>query len=65
MGNPADTGYLYWKWKPHGCELPQPDLGRFLELMRNKHWAFIGDLISKNYFQLFLCVLSTEAVGMC
>lgn len=54
-----DTGYLYWRWKPHFCESPRPDLGKFLELMRNKHWAFIGDSISRNHVQSFLCVLST------
>ncbi|PIN16779.1 hypothetical protein CDL12_10565 [Handroanthus impetiginosus] len=54
-----DTGYLYWRWKPRGCDLPRLDAERFLELMRNKSWAFIGDSISRNHVQSFLCVLST------
>ncbi|KAL0329979.1 UNVERIFIED_CONTAM: protein trichome birefringence-like 23 [Sesamum radiatum] len=54
-----DTDYLYWRWNPRGCELPRFDPTRFLELMRNKSWAFIGDSISRNHVQSFLCILST------
>ncbi|XP_031391196.1 protein trichome birefringence-like 23 [Punica granatum] len=54
-----DTGYLYWRWNPRSCELPPFDAGRFLELMRNKTWALIGDSISRNHVQSVLCMLST------
>ncbi|KAL6578756.1 hypothetical protein OROMI_008972 [Orobanche minor] len=54
-----DRGYLYWKWKPRGCDLPRVDPGRFLDLMRNKSWALIGDSISRNHVQSLLCILST------
>ncbi|XP_058096078.1 protein trichome birefringence-like 24 [Magnolia sinica] len=59
-----DSGYLYWRWKPRDCELPPFDSVRFLESMRNKHWAFIGDSISRNHVQSLLCILSkvSEAV---
>ncbi|KAL1552006.1 hypothetical protein AAHA92_12857 [Salvia divinorum] len=53
-----DSDYLYWKWKPRGCELARLDPGRFLDLMRNKTWAFVGDSISRNQFQSLLCILS-------
>lgn len=53
-----DTDYLYWRWNPQGCELARLDPWRFLELMRNKSWAFIGDSITRNHVQSFLCVLS-------
>ncbi|KAH6825021.1 hypothetical protein C2S53_000673 [Perilla frutescens var. hirtella] len=59
-----DTDYLYWRWNPQGCELGQPDPGRFLELMREKRWAFIGDSISRNHVQSFLCVLSTVEMAV-
>ncbi|KAL2547632.1 Protein trichome birefringence-like 23 [Forsythia ovata] len=54
-----DTGYLYWRWNPRGCELPQLDPKRFLGLMRNRSWAFIGDSISQNQVNSLLCILST------
>lgn len=53
-----DTGYLHWRWKPYGCELPRLDSLKFLEFMRNKTWAFIGDSIARNHVQSFLCILS-------
>ncbi|KAI8024512.1 Protein trichome birefringence-like 26 [Camellia lanceoleosa] len=46
-----DSEYLYWRWKPRDCELPKFDPKRFLNLMRNKSWAFIGDSISRNHVQ--------------
>ncbi|XP_010053104.2 protein trichome birefringence-like 23 [Eucalyptus grandis] len=60
MGNGRpDNGYMYWRWKPRNCELPQFNGRRFLELMRNKAWALIGDSISRNHVQSLLCMLST------
>lgn len=53
-----DRGYLYWRWKPHGCDLSQLDPKMFLDLMRNKSWALIGDSISRNHVQSLLCLLS-------
>lgn len=53
-----DAGYLYWRWKPQDCELPRFNSARFLEAMRNKSWAFIGDSISRNHVQSLLCILS-------
>lgn len=53
-----DTGFLYWRWKPRECELPPFDPERFLEMMRSKTWALIGDSISRNHVQSLLCMLS-------
>ncbi|XP_075644418.1 protein trichome birefringence-like 25 [Castanea sativa] len=53
-----DSGYLYWRWNPRNCELPRFNSERFLDLMRNKSWAFIGDSISRNHVQSLLCILS-------
>ncbi|EEF51320.1 protein trichome birefringence-like 23 [Ricinus communis] len=54
-----DSGYLYWRWNPRNCKLPSFDAQRFLELMKNKAWALIGDSISRNHVQSLLCMLST------
>ncbi|MCL7033457.1 hypothetical protein MKW94_007681 [Papaver nudicaule] len=53
-----DSGYLYWRWKPQGCEIPRFDAERFLEMMRDKSWGFIGDSIARNHVQSLLCILS-------
>lgn len=53
-----DSAYLYWRWSPRDCELPQFEAYRFLELMRNKAWALIGDSITRNHIQSLLCILS-------
>ncbi|KFK31890.1 hypothetical protein AALP_AA6G172200 [Arabis alpina] len=54
-----DSAFLYWKWKPNDCSLPRFDSQRFLQLMRNKSWALIGDSISRNHVESLLCMLST------
>lgn len=53
-----DKEYLYWRWNPRDCELPRLDPKRFLEMMRDKTWALIGDSISRNHVQSLLCMLS-------
>nr|DAD36324.1 TPA_asm: hypothetical protein HUJ06_006965 [Nelumbo nucifera] len=53
-----DSEYLYWRWSPRDCELQRFNAEKFLELMRNKAWALIGDSISRNHVQSLLCVLS-------
>ncbi|KAM0939431.1 putative PMR5 domain, PC-Esterase [Dioscorea sansibarensis] len=52
-----DTGYLYWRWKPFGCDVPLFDAEKFLEVMRNKSWALIGDSILRNHVQSLICLL--------
>ncbi|XP_061353014.1 protein trichome birefringence-like 25 [Gastrolobium bilobum] len=53
-----DSGYLYWRWNPMGCELPKFTPKKFFDIMRNKSWVFIGDSISRNHVQSLLCILS-------
>ncbi|KAI3955007.1 hypothetical protein MKW98_005010 [Papaver atlanticum] len=53
-----DSGFLYWRWKPRDCELPRFNAVKFLDSMRNKHWAFVGDSISRNHLQSLYCLLS-------
>ncbi|KAL9245402.1 hypothetical protein vseg_019063 [Gypsophila vaccaria] len=53
-----DSGYLFWRWKPRDCELSAFNPKMFLNLMRNKGFAFIGDSISRNHLRSLLCALS-------
>lgn len=57
-----DLRYLQWRWKPHDCELPLFDAKKFLKLVHGKAWAFVGDSISRNHFQSFLCFLAQVEV---
>ncbi|KAI3665781.1 hypothetical protein L6452_44414 [Arctium lappa] len=56
-----DRDFLKWRWKPHGCELPIFDPSKFLEMMRGKSLAFVGDSIARNHMQSLLCLLSRVA----
>ncbi|KAK6928000.1 Trichome birefringence-like, N-terminal domain [Dillenia turbinata] len=53
-----DSDFLKWKWKPHECELPDFDGIQFLEILRGKSLAFVGDSISRNHFQSLVCLLA-------
>ncbi|WOK95740.1 hypothetical protein Cni_G04447 [Canna indica] len=53
-----NTDYLYWRWKPYGCELSPLDARKFLNYMRNKSLVFIGDSILRNQMESLLCLLS-------
>ncbi|KAL0919706.1 hypothetical protein M5K25_011820 [Dendrobium thyrsiflorum] len=53
-----DMEFLNWRWKPDGCELPAFEPVRFLELMRGKSLAFVGDSLARNHMQSLMCLLS-------
>lgn len=57
FGRP-DTGFLKWRWKPDECELPIFDPRRFLELVRGRSLAFVGDSVARNHMQSLICLLS-------
>lgn len=52
-----DNGYENWRWKPDKCDLPRFDARRFLELMRGKTLAFVGDSVARNQMESLLCIL--------
>ncbi|CAH2070335.1 unnamed protein product [Thlaspi arvense] len=52
-----DKGYENWRWKPSQCELPRFDAKKFLELMRGKTLAFIGDSVARNQMESMMCLL--------
>ncbi|XP_027913296.1 protein ALTERED XYLOGLUCAN 4-like [Vigna unguiculata] len=54
-----DTGYLYWRWQPKECNLPRFEPLTFLQLVENKHIAFVGDSLARNQLESLLCMLAT------
>lgn len=52
-----DKEYENWRWKPDQCDLPRFDPKKFLELMRGKTLAFIGDSVARNQMESMLCIL--------
>ncbi|PKA52716.1 hypothetical protein AXF42_Ash001697 [Apostasia shenzhenica] len=52
-----DTDYENWRWKPDQCDLPKFNGRKFLELMRGKTLAFVGDSVARNHMESLLCIL--------
>ncbi|KAK4426294.1 protein trichome birefringence-like 19 [Sesamum alatum] len=61
FGRP-DREFLKWRWKPDDCELPLFDPNQFLELVRGKSIAFVGDSVARNHMQSLICLLSRVAI---
>ncbi|KAK4749105.1 hypothetical protein SAY87_026554 [Trapa incisa] len=57
FGRP-DTEYLRWRWRPDGCELPRFDALEFLDIVKGKSVAFVGDSVGRNQMQSLLCLLA-------
>ncbi|XP_057443622.1 xyloglucan O-acetyltransferase 1-like isoform X2 [Lotus japonicus] len=56
-----DSDFLYWRWKPRRCNLPRFEPNTFLQLIRNKHVAFVGDSLARNQLESLLCLLATTS----
>nr|XP_048327673.1 protein trichome birefringence-like 19 [Ziziphus jujuba var. spinosa] len=55
-----DSEFMKWRWKPDGdgCELPIFNPAHFLELVKGKSLAFVGDSVARNHVQSLICLLS-------
>ncbi|TKW20634.1 hypothetical protein SEVIR_4G102500v4 [Setaria viridis] len=53
-----DPGHLFWRWQTDGCDLPRFSPERFLDVVRGKRLAFIGDSLARNQMESLLCLLS-------
>ncbi|MED6182032.1 Protein trichome birefringence-like 19 [Stylosanthes scabra] len=49
---------MKWRWKPYECELPIFNPWQFLEIVKGKSMAFVGDSIGRNQMQSMICLLS-------
>jgi len=61
FGRP-DTEFMKWRWRPEKCELPIFNAKQFLELVRGKMMAFVGDSVGRNQMQSLLCLLSSVSL---
>ncbi|XP_019451649.1 PREDICTED: protein ALTERED XYLOGLUCAN 4-like [Lupinus angustifolius] len=57
-----DRDFLNWKWKPYECDLPRFDSRIFLNMVRGKKMAFIGDSVARNHMDSLVCILSQEEI---
>lgn len=53
-----DSDFMKWRWKPDGCDLPIFNPYQFLEIVRDKSLAFVGDSVGRNQMQSLICMLS-------
>jgi hypothetical protein len=54
-----DLGFVNWRWRPDGCDLPRFNPWRFLHMMRGKSLAFVGDSLGRNQKDSLICLLTT------
>ncbi|KAM7276437.1 hypothetical protein ACFE04_018303 [Oxalis oulophora] len=52
-----DSEYVKWSWEPTGCRIPKFNGTDFVERLRGKRLAFIGDSISRNQWVSMVCLL--------
>lgn len=57
-----DKDYENYRWKPDQCDLPRFKPRKFLELMRGKKVAFVGDSVARNQYESLLCILSQARI---
>ncbi|XP_020265475.1 protein trichome birefringence-like 19 isoform X2 [Asparagus officinalis] len=57
FGRP-DTEFMRWRWKPKDCDLPIFNPAQFLEIVRGKSLAFVGDSVGRNQMQSLMCLLN-------
>lgn len=61
FGRP-DSDFLHWRWKPNDCDLPLFDATQFLQLVRGKTLAFVGDSLARNQMQSLVCLLANVSI---
>ncbi|KAG9155508.1 hypothetical protein Leryth_009934 [Lithospermum erythrorhizon] len=57
----SDQDYLYYRWKPEQCKLSRFDPVVFLEILKNKHLAFVGDSMARNQLESLMCMLAIKS----
>jgi len=57
-----DSEFMKWRWKPSDCELPIFNPFQFLEIVKGKSMAFVGDSVGRNQMQSMICLLSRVSI---
>jgi hypothetical protein len=57
-----DLGFLRWQWRPAGCEMPRFDAAAFLDAVRGRSLAFVGDSLARNHMQSLMCFLTKVTI---
>ncbi|XP_023542931.1 protein trichome birefringence-like 33 isoform X2 [Cucurbita pepo subsp. pepo] len=52
-----DRSYQYWRWQPHGCDLPSFNASLMLETLRGKRMMFVGDSLNRGQYVSMICLL--------
>ncbi|KAK7276426.1 hypothetical protein RIF29_17565 [Crotalaria pallida] len=52
-----DKEYRYWRWQPHGCDLPEFNASLMLETLRGKRMMFVGDSLNRGQYVSLVCLL--------
>ncbi|KAL8136479.1 hypothetical protein V2J09_002480 [Rumex salicifolius] len=58
MTQRTDFAYEKFRWQPHDCEMEPFEGSEFLNRMRNKTMAFIGDSLGRQQFQSLMCMIT-------
>ncbi|KAK1553228.1 hypothetical protein Q3G72_031261 [Acer saccharum] len=58
-----DDGFVKWKWKPNGCDMPSLNATDFLERLRGKKLVFVGDSLNRNMWESLDYNCTVDFVG--
>ncbi|EEE68357.1 protein trichome birefringence-like 8 isoform X2 [Oryza sativa Japonica Group] len=56
----SNSSFRYWRWQPHGCQLPKFNATDMLERSRNGRIVFAGDSIGRNQWESMVCMLAAS-----